>query len=386
MIIRNHPIRSHNHVSLLQSGDSYFSKLEQLIADAKYSIHLQVYIFDNDITGQRILQLLTDAVKRGVEVYLVVDAYASKDFTQAFINRLRATGIWVKKFAPLHLKQFKIGRRLHHKIVLVDERYALVGGINIADNYSGYNRLTPWFDVAVYTEGDIAYDLKKICISIWPKRIQKKWQKIPQQTYTSSGTGKLKVLQNDWWRRRIELSSAYNNAFRNAQHELIIVASYLLPGFTKRRLIKKALDRGVKVILITSHASDIPFMTAAIKYLYGVMLKNNITIYEWNKSVLHAKMALADGNWCTVGSYNLNALSDYGSLEANVAIMDEPFGKQAHDLLHSIIRDGCLQVDAEQFFKSNTYLKQAFRWASYKLMRVLLFVLFVLMNRDKLKH
>jgi cardiolipin synthase A/B len=370
----------------LQSGLSYFSKLEALIAAAHSSIHFQVYIFNNDTTGKRIIDALITAANRGVQIYLVVDAYASKDFDSHLLSQLRSQGIWVKTFAPLHLNQFKIGRRLHHKIVLVDERIALVGGINIANHYSGFNGHTPWLDVAVCAEGPIAYDLKKICLSIWPKRIQKKWKKFSFPIHTPAGHTNLKVLQNDWWRRRIELSSAYNAAIRNAQTELVIVASYFLPGFTKRRLLKKAADRGVKITLVTGHDSDIPFMNAAVKYLYGVFLKNNIAIYEWTPSVLHAKMALVDGKWCTIGSYNINALSDYGSLEANIEIADPIFAQTAQQFIQTILEDGCLQVEPNAFFKSSTPIKQVYRWASYKLMRVLLFILFVLMNRDKLKR
>lgn len=386
MIIRNHPFRSDNHISLQQSGEGYFSKLEQLITNAQSSIHLQVYIFNNDTTGKRIIACLQAAAKRGVDIYLVIDAYASPDFSDNLVSTLRDQGMMVKKFAPLHLNRLKIGRRLHHKIVLVDELYALVGGINIADHYSGFNGQVPWFDVAVYVEGPIVFDLKKICIAIWPKRIQKKWKKssgiFPEHT-----TGmKARVLQNDWWRRRIEISSVYNTVIRNAKEELVIVAGYFLPGFTKRRLLKKASERGVRITLITGKNSDIPFVNAAIKYSYGVLLKNNITIYEWDKSVLHAKMAVADRKWSTVGSYNINALSDYGSLEANIAILDEGFGEGAHQFLESTIRDGCVKVDADHFFNSNHLFQQAFHWISYKLIRFSLFILFTLMNRDKLKQ
>jgi cardiolipin synthase len=386
MIIRNHPFRPNNEVHLLQSGTAYFSKLEQLINEAVESIHIQVYIFNNDHTGKRILDALLAAVDRGVEVYLVVDAYASKDFTNPFIDFLHNKGLHVKRFAPLHLQRLRIGRRLHHKIVLVDGHTALVGGINIADHYSGYDGHTPWMDVAVVSDGPVVYDLKKICYANWPKRIRKKWKKQPPKVRLHKPGKKIRVLQNDWWRRRIEISSAYNAAIRNAQEELIIVTNYFLPGFTKRRLLKKAADRGVKVSLITAHDTDIPFMNAAIKYSYGVLLKNKIDVYEWNKSVLHAKMLVADKKWSTIGSYNVNALSDYGSLEVNLLVEDESFGNETHAFLESIILEGSTKVDAEAFFKSTNYIKQAYRWASYKLMRVLLLILFILMNRDKLKQ
>lgn len=385
MIKRNHPFRSNNNVSLVQSGAPYFTKLEQMIAAAKYSIHVQVYIFNNDETGKRVLNALIAATQRGVDVYIVVDAYASPDFTDTFIQSLREKGLHVKRFASLHLLKLRIGRRLHHKIIMIDEYCALVGGINIANHYSGFNGYTPWLDIALYVEGPITYDLKKICYAIWPKRVRRKWNKVvPQQIQSEQGV-KIRVMQNDWRRRRTEISSGYNQLIRNAQDELTLVTSYFLPGFTKRRLLKKAAARGVKVTIITGHDSDVPFMNVAIKYLYGVLLKSGITIYEWNKSVLHAKMMAADRKWLTIGSYNVNALSDYGSLEANLLIEDALFTNETQLTLKAILEQGCTRVDAEHFYKTTTIFKQLYRWASYKLMRALLFILFVLMNRDKLK-
>jgi cardiolipin synthase len=385
MIVRNHSFKYHNQITLLESGDPYFNKLEQLIDEATFSIHIQVYIFNNDITGKRVIEKLIAAKERGVEVYLVVDAYASKDFNLKLTTYLRNNGLWVKTFAPLHLNKFKIGRRLHHKIVLVDECIALVGGINIANHYSGKDGQTPWLDTAVCVSGPIIHDIKKLVVAIWPKRVRKKWSKHIELHKALMGDKQLKLLQNDWWRRRIEISSTYNSVIRRAGSDLTIVVSYFLPGYTKRRLLKKAAQRGVNITLITGNDSDIPFMTPAVKYLYGILLKNNVTIYEWNKSVLHSKMAMADGNWVTVGSYNVNALSDFGSLEANIEISDDEFGKQSKQFLDNIIATGCTKVNAEHFFKTNNIIKQAYRWACYKLMRVLLFILFALMRRDRLK-
>lgn len=382
-MIAHHLFRSGNSVQLLRSGDEYFFRLIELIQQAKNSIHLQVYIFQLDTTGEKILDALKQAVLRGVNVYLVVDGYASPHITPSIAKQLMHAGIYTKRFAPLHYKKLTIGRRLHHKIVLIDEQIALVGGINIANKYSGWDGQKPWLDMAVQVSGPICIDLLKICTGTWPKRMRNKWGKSMHPSFTSNLH--MRVLQNDWWRKNIEISSAYRNIIRKSQSELWIVASYFLPGFRLRHLLKKAAQRGVQIHLITGGHSDVPLMKAAVQYLYHRLLKLNVRIYEWQPSVLHGKMAVADGKWSTVGSYNLNALSDYGSLELNIEVLDDTFAYNTKQFLEQMIDEGCVEITSKNFGRNNSILKQASRWISYKLMRLSLAVIFILMRRDRIK-
>jgi cardiolipin synthase len=126
---------SNNQVTLLQGGSDYFDLLEKIIAESKDSIHLQVYIFEDDQTGHRIVQALLSAAQRKVKVYLMVDGYASRSISDALIKQLTAGGIHFRFFEPLFKgSNFYFGRRLHHKVVVVDTTIAMVGGINISNH------------------------------------------------------------------------------------------------------------------------------------------------------------------------------------------------------------------------------------------------------------
>lgn len=386
MLFKTHAFKPADSIRVLRSGTDFFNRLEQLIDNAAFSIHLQMYIFDLDQTGTIILHKLIAAARRGIAVYIVVDGYASPQITPAVIQSLKTEGIFMKRFAPFHVKSLKIGRRLHHKIVLVDEHTALIGGINIADKYSGYNKRTPWLDVAIEIQGKVCADVKSICYAIWPKRIQKKWKKQQLNATKENDNYRVSLLQNDWWRRKIEISKSYHDMIRKSQSELTIMASYFLPGFRKRLLLKKASERGVQISIILGGISDIPFLKPALHYLYSVLSKNNITIYEWTPSVLHGKMAIADGHFTTIGSYNMNALSDYGSLELNVAVESTEFAKTTSSFLQQIIDEGCVLIDAKHYQHNPYSLRHVYRFLCFQGLRLSLFILFVMMRRDRMRQ
>ena len=160
-----------NKVTLITSGKPFFTRLLQMIEGAKHLIHIQFYIFDLDATGKVVIQALEDAAARGVQVFIVVDGYASEHITPEFISNFSRKNIYIKQFSPIHTGNwFRVGRRLHHKIVWVDYIYALIGGINIADKYSGYHGKEPWLDFAVEVSGPILNDIKNVCEEVLPKK------------------------------------------------------------------------------------------------------------------------------------------------------------------------------------------------------------------------
>lgn len=379
---------THNNVTLIGSGRPYFNRLLQLIHEAKQVIHLQVYIFDLDATGMQVLEALQQASSRGVEIFVVVDAYASEHINEKNMLLFTEHGIHVKRFSPLKAKKgWGLGRRMHHKIFWVDGHTALIGGINIADKYSGVNGQEPWLDFAVEVQGPLCARIRKVCDEVLPKR----WtRRLYQVAYTGLPLQSLphlsRITKNDWLRRRIEISGSYRQAIRRADKSLIIVASYFLPGNRIRRLLKRAVERGVLVRVVLVGNSDVPLVKPAMTYLYDWMLRNNILIYEWKKSVLHGKLAVADHQWVTVGSYNLNALSDYGSLELNVEVMDKDFARETERTLETIIANGCEPVNEQQFLKHKNWISQFLRWLSYVLVRLSLRVLFALMQGRKTPH
>jgi cardiolipin synthase len=322
-----------NHVTFLNGGGSYFLLLLELIRKSEKLIHIQVYILGNDQTGKTILQELVNAAARGVQVFLMVDDYGTSWMEKRAQKELEERGIHVKRFSRrLSFKKFYLGRRQHSKIVVVDNRYALVGGMNLADRYSGWDNNEPWKDFAVLMEGPVAAGLNKLSAVYWSGR-QKKviMRHAPIEAFDDGIT--VRTSFNDWFRKRNEISRSLYENFSEARSEIFIVAAYFFPSAKMLRLILRKADQGVKIRLVLSAKSDVPFIKPATEYFYAQLLETGVEIYEWNRSVLHGKLAIVDGSWITIGSYNLNQLSDYKSLETNIELSDKKIIRHILDTL-----------------------------------------------------
>lgn len=191
--------------------------------------------------------------------------------------------------------------------------------------------------------------------------------------YSYNGTS-VRILQNDWLKRKNQICNAYLKAIYHAKKEIIIANSYFLPGRNFTNVLKTAAKKGIKIKLILSGISDIPIARRATRYLYSLLLRHNIELYEWNKSVLHAKAAVADDEWATIGSYNLNHLSSYGSIEMNVEIISTGFSAIFKPKLNQVI-DQCEKITAERFSKSNGIAAKFINWLSYRLTRMGLIII-----------
>ena len=196
----------------------------------------------------------------------------------------------------------------------------------------------------------------------------------------------LKVLQNNWYRNKIEILKSYRSALRQSREKMIIMASYFLPGRNERRLLRNASRRGVDITIVLSAESDAPMFRRATNFLYRFILRNNIKIFEYLPSNLHAKVATVDGKWSTIGSYNLNHLSDYGSIEMNVNILDKKFTGEFDTVLKELIRKECRQVTFENYNHRKTWLNRLTDWSSYQLIRLLLRIMFLLTSKGPKKH
>ncbi|HMQ00193.1 MAG TPA: phospholipase D-like domain-containing protein, partial [Cyclobacteriaceae bacterium] len=155
---------SHNNVKLLRAGNEFFGKLLDLIEQAKHIIYFQIYIFEDDETGKQVADALMKAARRGVKIYMLVDGYASQSLPAEFIKNLQRSGIKFRKFEPIfRSKSYYFGRRLHHKVMVFDSCSALVGGINISNNYSDEFDKPAWLDWAVSVKGEAAAQLEEVC-------------------------------------------------------------------------------------------------------------------------------------------------------------------------------------------------------------------------------
>lgn len=360
-------------MELVHGGEDYFSRLEKLIADAQHEIHFQTYIYASDATGERITKALTEATRRGVEVYVIMDAYGSKEIDKKITDEFKAAGIKFRFFGSVGSNQWLAwGRRLHHKIIVADRAHALVGGINVSDDYSGMGGHPAWLDYALLVNGPACQNIFKIC-----QQVYSQWFTIKQRRFKSfekKTPGKKKVtIQlrfNDWLRGRNQIARSYIQAINSAKKEIIIVNSYFLPGTFFRQALRRAAQRGVKIKIVLPGVSDIPMIREATAYLYDFLMRYNMEIYEWQPSVLHAKVACVDGEWSTVGSYNLNYLSAYGSLEFNINVLDAEFGGTFMNEMHRIMETGCKKIDNQVYLKDISVFKRLRNWFSYQVMKV----------------
>ena len=164
------------------------------------------------------------------------------------------------------------------------------------------------------------------------------------------------------------------------------MASYFLPGRGERKLLRNASRRGVDIKIVLAAQSDAPVFKRATSFLYDFILRNNIKIYEYLPSNLHAKVATVDGKWSTIGSYNMNHLSDYGSVEMNAAILDPDFADQFERLLLGIIENECRQITFKEHILRTTYLQRVLDWISYQMIRIMMRIMFLLTAKKSRTH
>ena len=356
-------------IELVHSGEDYFSRLERIILESKSEIHIQTYIFDYDSIGQRIIAALKIAASRNVKINILIDGFGSLSFPEEVINELSKIGIELRIFSPFFsANSLYIGRRLHHKIVVSDAKTALIGGINIADKYHGTTTEFPWLDYAVEINDEIiAKSLQELCRDIYFKNRIIRRKKIISNLENGK-TNTIAVLQNDWLKRKNEVFKAYINKIGSAQKEIVIVSSYFLPGKKLINTLKKATQNNVNIKLILSGISDVPMARRASCHLYSKLLRYNIELYEWKKSVLHGKTAVIDSNWITIGSFNLNNLSSFASIEMNVAIESEEFAKDYLVHLNEIIAQ-CERITPETLKLTYGLPSKFNNWVSYWISR-----------------
>ncbi len=364
----------HNKPTLVKGGTGYFSTLIQLIEQAEKSIQLQVYIFDEDETGMLVADKLINASKRNVEVQVLLDGYASRSLSSAFRERLRKEGIQLRFFNPIFKSEkFYFGRRLHHKIVVCDSKFALVGGINISNRYNDMPDVPAWLDWAILVEGDIAYELHKLCnlfYTKWNKKVVHLDRKDLLPKPDDALHCPMRIRRNDWVMNLNQISASYMEMLKDAQHEIIIMSSYFIPSNFIRSSMVAAIKRGVTIRLILASTSDIGIAKYAERYLYAWALRQGIKIHEYKNNVLHGKIAVCDDRIVTIGSYNINDISALASIELNIDVEEKKFALVVKKELLTIIENECVEIDPKRYHASQHIIEQFMQWLSYRTFRI----------------
>jgi cardiolipin synthase len=370
---------THNEVQLIRGGRDYFDVLLRLVNEATHSVHLQTYIFDADETGTLVADALMRAAKRGVQVYLLLDGYASQHLPEEFILQLKESGILFRWFEPVfRSRHFYVGRRLHHKLLVVDALHSMVAGVNISNRYNDMPGQKAWLDWAVYAKGEVSAELFNLCVEVWNKAGwgKKKKQQLmyEAQLHLHGDECLVRVRRNDWVRRKNQISRSYLEMFRKANSHITMMSSYFLPGAPFRRNLAHAARRGVVIKVITAGTSDISMAKHAERYLYRWMFRNNIQLYEYQPNVLHGKLSTYDGKFVTIGSYNINNISAYASIELNLDVQHAGFAAQAEQALEEIIKNDCVQITEKEFEKHNTLIKRIWQRMCYEMIRLIFFL------------
>lgn len=365
-----------NAVQLIPGGKKYFDMLLQLIQAAEKTIHLQVYIFDDDETGRTVARALMDAAKRKVQVYVLADGYASQVIGKKLVQQLREAGVHFRFFEPIFKSRyFYFGRRLHHKVFVADAAVALVGGINITNRYNDMPPQQAWLDFALLVKGAAAATICTKCRLAWNGWSIRKQKDTDceNELPVTAGNSYVRVRTNDWVRHRNEISGTYIQMLRSAKQQVTIFCSYFLPGRFMRRLLRSASKRGICIRVVTAGPTDVPLAKRAERWLYDWLLRYNIELYEYQPSVLHAKIAVCDEEWFTVGSYNINNISAYASIELNTDVYDPVSASAAGQQLETIIQQHCQPVTRASHRKKKNIFNQFIRWSSYEIIRLIFF-------------
>jgi cardiolipin synthase len=219
-------------------------------------------------------------------------------------------------------------------------------------------------------------------MQIWERKFI---ARIVQQNKEQKNAADVKVrfMQNDWFRKKNQIAGSYMNAFRGARREVVIVASYFIPNKRIMRLMRICAKNGVKVKVILSAKSDVPIIKGAITYLYNMLLRNNIQIFEYQKSILHAKVAIVDQQWTTIGSYNLNYLSEFFSLEMNIDVLNKDFAIKFLEELDVLIKSNCIEITKENFKKKFNLFTKFTYFIQYNISSIIIRILYILNRHDR---
>jgi cardiolipin synthase A/B len=365
-----------NEVTLLERGATFFPAITAAINAAKRDVGLETYIYCDDAAGESVTQALEQAALRGVRVRLLIDGFGARDFRADWKKRLEAAGATVLVYRPDIMPwSFRTERlrRMHRKIAIVDGHTAFVGGINVIDDLTEVPPGCPRFDLAVRVRGPLVAEIYQAVDKLW-RRVA--WLRLKQRFSQKDSARVLAcdrkpagdvlagLVLRDNFRHRVNIEDEYLAAIRSARREIFIACAYFLPGLRFRHAIIDATGRGVRVVLVLQGVTDHPLLQLATRAFYESMLDHGVEICEYSCSELHAKAAVVDNRWATVGSSNLDPFSLVLAREANVVVVDETFATAVRDSIERAIKEGATPV-RRMLWKHRPWWQRASIWFGY---------------------
>ena len=366
-----------NRLTLLNSGAEFFPELLAALDSAQHEIHLQSYIFEADATGLRVAAALKSAALRGVRVHVLVDGFGSKHFAESMMPELKQAGVMALLYRPdfsfFRLRRHRL-RRLHRKLAVIDGQIAFIGGINIIDDLNHPEQAGPRYDYAVRLEGPVLNAIRHSMLRLWGIVVWASFKQRYRSTHElpalapASGNQRAAFVVRDNIRHRRDIESAYLAAISEARQSILIANAYFLPGRRFRRALNDAVKRGVSVSILLQGRVEYRLLHYATQALYGKLLNSGVRIFEYQRSFLHAKVAVIDDVWATVGSSNIDPFSLLLAKEANLLVQDNSFATQLRSSLEQAMQNDSTELPPQSWVQLPWH-SQLVRRLSYSLIR-----------------
>lgn len=369
-----------NALELLETGRDFFPALIAAIDAAQREFHLETYIFEDDASGRAVAAALCRAAQRGVAVRVLADGFGAAHFSATLRPQLEAAGVKVLIYRP-EIARFRLRRhrlrRLHRKLAVADGRCAFVGGINIVDDIDAARPAPPRFDYAVRIEGPLLAPIHASVRRLWTLvawaglRRRLRLPTASPVTAEPRGSTRAAFVIRDNLRHRRDIEEAYLEAIDRARGEILIANAYFLPGGRFRQALLGAAARGVRVTVLLQGRVEYALQHYATQSLYDILLRAGIRIFEYHSSFLHAKVAVIDCCWATVGSSNIDPFSLLLAREANVFVDDKEFAAGLRASLEAAMREGARELRCEDWRRKPWLQRLASRLA-YGLVRLMI--------------
>jgi cardiolipin synthase len=394
------PPRVGHELRLLQGATEFFPALIAAIDAAEVEVRLESYIFDFQGGGVEVAYALERAARRGVSVKVVVDGFGTPPLPPVWAMRFLGAGVDWRVYSPLGrfgVLNFGSWRRLHRKLCLVDGKIGFCGGINVLDDLYdqvGPTELPPRLDFSVQVRGPLVEQIGRTMERLWLRMqamrdIRDVHLTGALQSLRASGRApappvrklpapdgrgaRAALVLRDNLRNRTRIERAYRRAIGHAREEVVIANAYFVPGRKMRDALVTAARRGVKVKLLLQGRYESFMQFYAARSVYGTLLRAGVQIHEYSPSFLHAKVAVIDGRWATVGSTNLDPLSLLLAREANVVVEDKAFAGVLREKLMTAIAQAGRLVDS-QAYMHRPLTHRALEWVALTATRLVLMV------------
>ncbi len=355
---------SNTDIQLLRCGVEFFPALIAAINEAKHEIFLETYIFFDDAAGEMVATALAQASRRGVSTHLIIDGFGSKEYPRSKLEALKQAGVKLLIYRPsfLNFRFLRTGlRRLHRKLAVIDHQVAFVGGINIHHDFEpGYRE--PRYDFAVAIRGSVVIDVLNAVSHLWwlvswsqlkSRYVRRVALLKPAASSTpASSSPNAELVLRDNLRNRHKIETAYLEAIRNAKERIIIANAYFLPGKKLLQALVDAAGRGVLVMLLLQGRIEYFLQHHASQYLYGKLIDAGVEIHLYKPAILHAKVAVIDSRWVTVGSSNMDPFSLQLAREANIVAEDAALAKALADDLLAAIQTDASRITVEAWLST----------------------------------